>query len=96
MSGFPQKRKSVFYEYTHFLQGDRPKLLTKDEARRIARNIAKLPEQEAADATALMCAGAKHFRFSSNSGQIASPAKTGLMRCSKASSFDYLVGGGEE
>jgi hypothetical protein len=32
------------FDLDHFLKGDRPKLLTKDEARRIAINIAKLPE----------------------------------------------------
>ena len=32
------------FDLDHFLKGDRPKLLTKDEARRIADNIAKLPE----------------------------------------------------
>jgi hypothetical protein len=31
------------FDLDHLLQGDRPKLLMKDEARRIAANIAKLP-----------------------------------------------------
>jgi hypothetical protein len=32
------------FDLDHFLQGDRPKLLTNDEGRRIAVNIAELPE----------------------------------------------------